>query len=213
MSSHEKKLCIFGTGGFGRETLLNVIDLYKGSNIGINDLVCFVTETENQQMAKLLDVEVIPQSKFDPIKYDVVIGIGDPVIRKRVAALLPPTTSFRTIIHPSVIMSRWVNIGMGSIICAGVILTCGIKIGNHAQLNLNSTIGHDCRIGDFFSCSPGVNISGNCIIGDSVFIGTNSSLKEGVEICDNVKVGMGSTVIKDIREPGTYFGNPIKKIC
>ena len=50
-------------------------------------------------------------------------------------------------------------IGNGSIICSGTVLTCGITIGKMAHININSTIGHDVKIGNFVTCSPGVNIS------------------------------------------------------
>ena len=72
-------------------------------------------------------------------------------------------------------------------------------------------MGHDINIGDFFTCSPGVNISGNCDIGNNVFIGTNSAIREGIKICDDVIIGMNSNITKDINEPGIYFGNNIKK--
>jgi sugar O-acyltransferase (sialic acid O-acetyltransferase NeuD family) len=105
-----------------------------------------------------------------------------------------------------------INIGKGTIICSGTILTCNIEIGNISHINLNSTIGHDVKIGNFFTCSPGVNISGNCEIGNNVFIGSNSVLKEGIHIGNNVTIGMGSVVTKNLPESGTYVGNPCKKI-
>ena len=69
---------------------------------------------------------------------------------------------FDTLIHPSVIKSRWVKIGEGSIVTPGVIMTCQIEIGRHVILNLGTQIGHDVRIGDYvytFSRSKG---NGSC---------------------------------------------------
>ena len=39
------------------------------------------------------------------------------------------------------------EIGAGSIITAGCIITTNIKIGKHSHLNLHTTIGHDCELG------------------------------------------------------------------
>jgi UDP-3-O-[3-hydroxymyristoyl] glucosamine N-acyltransferase len=103
-------------------------------------------------------------------------------------------------------------IGEGSIICPNTILTTNIKIGNHTHLNLGSTIGHDTITGDFFTTAPGVKISGNCIIGDRVYFGTNSSVRERITICDDVTIGLNGGVVKNINEPGTYVGVPVKKI-
>jgi len=48
-------------------------------------------------------------------------------------------------------------------------------------------------------------------IGNNVIIGTNATILP-VNIVDNVIIGAGSVVTKDIKEPGVYAGNPIKKI-
>jgi hypothetical protein len=73
-----------------------------------------------------MGVDVIPQSKFDPALYKVVVAVGDPSSRKRVVDSLPTQTTYTSIIHPSVVISEWVEIGEGSIITAGTILTCNI---------------------------------------------------------------------------------------
>ena len=44
-----------------------------------------------------------------------------------------------------------------------------------------------------------------------VYIGSNSTILP-VNICSNVVIGAGSTVTKNIDKPGTYAGNPAKKI-
>ncbi len=105
-----------------------------------------------------------------------------------------------------------VKIGEGSIICAGVILTTNIEIGNHAHLNIHTTIGHDTKIGNFFTSAPGAKISGNCEIEDRVYIGTNASVREKIKICSDVTIGLGAGVVKHIIEPGTYVGCPATRI-
>jgi UDP-3-O-[3-hydroxymyristoyl] glucosamine N-acyltransferase len=59
---------------------------------------------------------------------------------------------------------------------------------------------------------PGSIVSGNVNIGDKVYLGTNSSIREKINICDNVIIGLNTGVVKDIKESGTYAGQPIKKI-
>jgi UDP-3-O-[3-hydroxymyristoyl] glucosamine N-acyltransferase len=98
------------------------------------------------------------------------------------------------------------------VICAGSIITTNVKIGRHAHINLITTIGHDCSIGDYFTTAPGVQISGNVLIEDRVYFGTRSCIKQKISVCDDVTIGMNSGVIKDIKEPGTYIGTPAKKI-
>jgi UDP-3-O-[3-hydroxymyristoyl] glucosamine N-acyltransferase len=80
------------------------------------------------------------------------------------------------------------------------------------HLNLQTTIGHDCKIGDYFTTAPGVKISGNCTIYDCVYIGTNSCVKQNINIHSLSTIGLNTGVVKNINESGTYVGTPAKKI-
>lgn len=208
----EKKLCIYGAGGFGREVLCIAADIIKGKNIKLSDAACFMVADEYYSESNIMGVEVIRQSEFSPAKYEVVIAIGEPAKRKAAAEQLPADTNYITVIHPTAVISEWVEIGKGSVITAGCILTCNIKLGEHTHLNLHTTIGHDCNTGDFFTTAPGVKISGSCSFGAQVYIGTNASVKQGISICADTTVGMGAVVVKNINEAGVYIGSPAKKM-
>jgi|SRR5665647_155721 len=212
MVLRDSKICIVGAGGFAREVLCCIIDGLKIPYSKIEEIACFMVANEDYDVKSIMGIDVIPHSLFDPTLYKVVVGIGDPILRKKVVDKLPSNTMYTTIIHPSAVISQWVEIGEGSIITAGTIITCNVKIGKHAHLNLHTTIGHDCEIGDYFTTTPGTNISGNCKFGDGVYFGTNSAVKQGIEICNNVTIGMGGVVVKNILEPGVYVGNPVKKL-
>jgi sugar O-acyltransferase (sialic acid O-acetyltransferase NeuD family) len=188
------------------------MDTVADRPVEINDLACFMVDDSFYEANTLLGIEVIKRSQFTPEKYEVVVAVADCSLRERMVASLPEHTRFKTIIHPSVIKSDFVEIGEGSIITAGCILTCNIILGKHCHLNLKTTVGHDVQIGDFFTTAPAVNISGNSIIGNKVFIGTNSCIKEKISICDGTLVGMGAVVVKSIFEKGIYAGNPAKII-
>lgn len=207
-----KKIGIIGAGGFGKETLCCLIDSLGQTAQKIGDTACFIVSDELLDVDCILGVPVIPLSKFDPKLYDVIVAIGDPLSRKKMVDSLPKETTFATIIHPSAVLSEWVEIGEGSIITAGSILTCDIKIGKHAHINLQTTIGHDCVMGDYFTTAPAANISGHCDFGDQVYLGTNASVRQGVKICSDVTIGMGGVVLKNILEQGVYIGNPLFKL-
>lgn len=96
------------------------------------------------------------------------------------------------------------------------------KIQSHSFICELVTIGDNCFIGhsvvfinDTFK--DGAPAQGNkekwrqTIIGDRVSIGSNATILP-VFICDDVVIGAGSVVTKDILEPGTYAGNPAKRI-
>lgn len=200
-------VAIFGTGGFAREVACILHDLGRGERIA-----AFHEPDDVFQPRDLLGVPVRPQSEFDPAKQRAVVGIGNPSIRHKVVGELPARTRFETLIHPTVVMSQWVEIGEGTIICAGSVLTCQITIGKHCHINLNTTVGHDCVLGDFCTVAPGTNISGNCTFGSRIDVGTQAALRQNVTICDDVMIGMGAVVVRDIVEAGTYVGIPAKKV-
>jgi sugar O-acyltransferase (sialic acid O-acetyltransferase NeuD family) len=194
---------IIGAGGFGRE-------IYESLSIDEkNNTIFFV----NDEWWDGKDEKILPLSRLDINEYELIIAIADGVAREKIVNDLPKETKYYTYIHPSVqIHGNDVEIGEGSIICAGTILTTNIKIGKHSHLNLITTIGHDNVIGDYFTTAPGVQISGNCFIGDRVYFGTRSCNRQKTKICDDVIIGLNSGVINNINEPGVYVGTPAKKI-
>ena len=194
---------IIGAGGFAREVYWSLSPVERINTVFFVDDVYWDDSNE----------KILPLSLFETSKYEVVVAIGNPKDRFDVIQKLPKSTKYFTHVHPSVqIMGENVEIGKGSIICAGTIITTNVKIGNHSHLNLQTTVGHDCEIGDYFTTAPGVKISGNCKIHDLVYIGTNSSIKEKITIHSLTTVGLNAGVVKDITEPGTYVGVPAKKI-
>jgi sugar O-acyltransferase (sialic acid O-acetyltransferase NeuD family) len=203
----DKKICIIGSSGFAKEVYWLLRDCGKGELVD-----CFMVPDQYWEETTVLDLPVKKQSEFNAQIHSVVLGIGDPKIRRKVVYEQLIDAEYPTIIHPSSKLSDWVELSRGTIICAGNIITCDIKIGEFATINLNCTIGHDCTIGSFFTLNPAVNVSGLCKFGDDVYIGTNASVKQGVNICSDVVIGMGAVVIKNISEPGTYVGSPAKKL-
>ncbi len=104
----------------------------------------------------------------------------------------------------------------------------GVVIGNRTKVQSHSficelvTIGDDCFIGhgvmfinDLFS--SGGPAGGDktqwkaTTIGHHVSIGSNATILP-VSICDEVVIGAGAVVTKSIFEPGTYAGNPARKL-
>ena len=200
-----KDIGIIGSGGFAQEVLCLLSDL----NL-INRFVGFFEPDELCNSQSVLGYSVLPYSDMKS-GTELVFGIGNSKVREKIFNELGDTFTYPTYVHPSVVKSKWVEIGSGSVITAGCILTSSIALGRFCQLNLQTTIGHDCEISDYFTTAPSVNISGNCKADQHVYFGTGSATKQGVSICDDVTIGMGAMVTKDIIEPGIYVGIPAKK--
>ncbi len=104
----------------------------------------------------------------------------------------------------------------------GVVIGNKCKIQSHAFICELVTIGNNCFIShgamfinDLFEnggpAGGKKEMWKSTRIGNHVSIGTNATILP-VTICDNVVIGAGSVVTKNITEPGTYAGNPARKI-
>jgi sugar O-acyltransferase (sialic acid O-acetyltransferase NeuD family) len=190
---------LIGNGGHAREVQAQMgIELFR-----------FVSD----EYWKEGDNKLLPLSKFNPDKYVVMIAVADSKDREDIVKKLPTNTQYFTFIHPTAqLMSNDITIDEGSFIGANSIITCNVKIGKHAILNRANHIGHDCRIGDYFSAMPGSIVSGNVNLGNKVYLGTNSSIREKITICDNVIIGLNTGIVKDINTSGTYIGQNTRKL-
>ena len=103
----------------------------------------------------------------------------------------------------------------------------GVEVGSNCKIQSHSficelvTIGNNCFIGhgvmfinDAMKNGPANGDRSkwkSTIVGDNVSIGSNATILP-VAICNNVVIGAGGVVTKNITEPGTYAGNPARKI-
>lgn len=208
-----KDLYIIGAGGFGREVAWLVERINKVKPTWI--LKGFIDDNESLWGTIEGEYPVLGGCEYLNSLSDVyaVCAVGSAKIRKIIIDKLKNSdVKFATLIDPSVLLSKRVEIGEGAIICAGSIITVDIKIGNHVIINLDCTIGHDDVIEDFVTIYPSVNVSGNVLIGECSELGTGMQIIQGKKVAPNTIIGAGAVVVKDCAESGTYVGSPAKKI-
>lgn len=143
----------------------------------------------------------------------VICGVGAPEKRmlliERARAL---GVGFCTVIHPSVILTRRVQIGEGVSIGAGCVLTNQIRIGDHVQINIACTISHDALIGDYTTLSPGVHVAGNVTLGEGCFVGIGANIIDKKTVGAWSIIGAGAAVISDLPANVTAVGVPARVI-
>ena len=162
-----KDLYIIGAGGFGREVAWLVERINK-----INptwNIKGFIDDNESLWGTKEDAYNVVGGCNYLKTLGDVYTdcAVGSARGRKIIIGKLKDSNvKFATLIDPSVIVSSRVEIGEGTIICAGTVITVDIEIGNHVIINLDCTLGHDDVIADYVTVYPSVNISGNVTVGE-----------------------------------------------
>lgn len=120
------------------------------------------------------------------------------------------------------------HIGQDCFIGPFVEIQKGVVVGDNTRVQSHSficelvTVGRDCFIGHgvmfindtFQTGGPAGGDSSlwkETHIGNHVSIGSNATIMP-VRICADVVIGAGAVVTKDITEPGTYAGNPARKL-
>jgi sugar O-acyltransferase (sialic acid O-acetyltransferase NeuD family) len=143
----------------------------------------------------------------------VALAIGDNTARAKVMAwLLEKGHALETVVHPAAIVADSVQIGAGAFVSAGAIIIAEARIGAGVIVNTGASIDHDCAIGEAAHIAPGAHLSGDVQIGARTLVGTGASIRQGISICSDVVLGVGSVVVRDIREPGIFVGNPAGRL-
>jgi sugar O-acyltransferase (sialic acid O-acetyltransferase NeuD family) len=213
-----KNIAIIGDAGFAREVFFLINKINKTNRMWVVSafLVAKVDESRS-----IFGVPVLEESQVAGIKdLYAISGMGSPTIKRQVVRKIIeycPTIRFATLVHPNADVGldpafgdQAVQIGDGTIIAAGNIVTVNIKVGKHVHLNLDCTIGHDARIDDYATLSPGVHVSGNVHIGAGAYIGTGASIIEGVTIGEGSVVGAAACVVRDVPPFTLAIGVPAK---
>jgi len=210
-----QKIAILGAGGHARE----VLDIFMARNAVSPeyDILGFIDENPDHWDMVLNGYPVLGGFDWfgaqDKSKLQVICGVGNPVVRhKLVQKAVALGLHFCNIIHPTALLTPFVELGEGVVITAGCILTNRIRAGNHVHVNLGCTISHDCVIEDFCTLAPGVHIAGNVHIKAGYDIGTGAVVIQGITIGEWAIVGAGAVVTKDIPPHTTSVGVPARVI-
>lgn len=207
-------MLIVGAKGFAKEILEVLYQLKQMDNIAFYDDVSDDFEDKLFGIFPIFKTEDQVKDFFLNVDNRFTIGIGNPKLRYKLFKKFESLDGvFSSTISPLATIGFFDNhIQEGTNLMSNSILTSSVKIGKGVLINLNCTIGHDTKIGDFVEMCPGVNASGNCFIDDFTFIGTNATILPNIKIGKNVTIGAGSLVNKDIPDNSLAIGVPARII-
>lgn len=207
-----KRLLIVGAGGFGRQVESYIDDEnLQGDQL---PLAGFLDDNPNALANKGSTKKIL--GNLDTFQFEegdaVILAIADTKIRAAINSRLTDKVAIYTYISKRAIIGKNVQLGKGSVVCPGVNIGCDTTIGKMALINLNVIIGHDSIIGDYCSFMPQVSLGGNCITGDHVYMGTKATITPQTKLTHNITIGCGAVVLKHVKDAGTYFGNPARRM-
>jgi sugar O-acyltransferase (sialic acid O-acetyltransferase NeuD family) len=117
---------------------------------------------------------------------------------------------FETVIAPSAIVSKYVQLGYGVQVMERAIINAGTKIGNNTIINTGAIVEHDCHIGAHNHIAPGVVLSGQVVTADHVHIGTGAKIMQCISIGEHAVIGMGATVYENVPSGYIVYGCRMK---
>lgn len=203
-----KKLAILGASGHGKV----VADL---AELLAYECVFFDDAWPEKKQLEHWDIIGNTDSLLDTVNNfaGVVVAIGNNAIRReKQMALSAKGASFPALIHPNAIVSRYAQIGAGTVVFAGAIVNAYAQIGDGVILNTASTIDHDCVLQDFVHISPNASLAGGVKVEHNAWVGMGAVAKQLIKVGSNAIIGMGAVVTKDVPAGVTVVGNPAKPL-
>jgi len=208
----QKRLFIIGAGGFGRELEGYLTEVPRDKRDF--EIIGYLDDNPDALHGKHSNFKIVGNIASYPLNADdmVLVAIADIPTKIRIFNILKGKVTFFSFISQHASIGPNVSIEEGAIICPGVKLGTGMVIGKMVSVNVDTVLGHDALIGDFCSLMPNVDIGGGTIIGEKVFMGTKATVAPRLKIAPETYLGIGSISIKDTKVPGTYFGNPARRM-
>ena len=204
-----KDIIIVGAGGCGREVANWIEDINEVEETW--NILGFIDDNMNALDGLPSKYKIIDSiSNHVPSNAYYAIGIANPPVKKMIAEMLESKgAKFASIIHPSTRIYTEFPLGRGLITYPNAKISTGCKIGNF--VNIQSTIiGHDVLIEDYVTVSSSCGVTGGTKLREACFLADHAAISVGMEIGKNAYVGIGSVVIRDVKEDTRVFGNPAR---
>lgn len=210
-----KDIAIYGAGGFGREVacIINMINAIKPTWNIIGFFDDSVPKGTENEYGKILGGLEELNSWENPLS--IAMAIGSPkTLALLTSKIINPNISFPNIIAPNVCIfdEKNYSIGKGNIVNIMGSLSTNVTLGDFNILNGFVTIGHDAVLGNFNCLMTFTDIAGNVNIGDRNYFGVRATVLQGKSVTNDITIGAGAVVMKNIKKPGTYIGNPARKL-
>jgi sugar O-acyltransferase (sialic acid O-acetyltransferase NeuD family) len=200
-------MIIAGAGGHAREIYMLLDRETKAT-------VYFFDNVSDDMSARIGEAEILRTESDTKKRMNedrrFIIGVGSPVVRKRLCDLLLqwgglPYTFQAVTAFVSEIQTI---IGEGSNIMHDAFISSNVTLGKGCLVNARANLHHDVVAGDFCEIGPAALLLGNVTIGNGVFIGAGAILLPGIEVADGAIIGAGAVVTKNVTTDRTVKGVP-----
>lgn len=207
MSNTNKRIILIGGGGHCKSTIdvihstqqfeiVGVVDNSLPLSSKVLDFPVIGTDDDLEALSEKADLFLISvgQIKNHEIRTNL--------FNKLKELKLP----LATVVSPKAHVSKYAQIGEGSVIMHNAVINADAKIGNNCIINTGAIVEHDAVIGDYCHISTGAIINGEVKVGPSTFVGSKVTTKQGISIGSKAIIGAGLTLLSDV-EDGSFLKN------
>jgi sugar O-acyltransferase (sialic acid O-acetyltransferase NeuD family) len=205
-------LLLVGASGLGRETAEAVRAGDEWDLVGWADDDPTLWGTAVDGLPVLGSPEVLLEHE----RWSAVLCPGSGRARRRIADRLAglglAQERYATVVHPTAVTPGSCQIGTGSILLAGTVLTASVELGRHGVLMPGVVLTHDDVLGDHVTVCARVALAGGVAVGDGAYLGTGCSVRENLSVGAWSTVGMGSVVLRDVPPHEVWAGVPARRL-
>jgi len=141
----------------------------------------------------------------------LVLGVGLPRLKVTLVERLAPLgLPWVTVVHPRATIGPNVELGEGTFVAAGAIVTVNVRIGRFVTVNMHCQVAHDDVVEGFATLHPDVHLSGNVRVGTGCELGTGSIAIPGVRIGDWTVLGAGAVAVTSLSSGNVCIGVPAR---
>jgi sugar O-acyltransferase (sialic acid O-acetyltransferase NeuD family) len=144
----------------------------------------------------------------------LVLGVGLPRLKvSLVERLAPLAVPWTTVVHPRATIGPNVELGEGTYVAAGAIVTVNVRIGRFVTVNMHCQLAHDDVVEEFATLHPDTHLSGNVTVGVGCELGTGSVVIPGARLGDWTVLGAGCVAVRSLPGGATYVGLPAQAVA
>jgi len=205
-------IVLVAAGGLARETLAALRQQDPSLPVVVLD------DDPGRRGTPLGDAEVVGAVE-DVKRYDghaIVVCAGHGVVRRRLVDRLTGLgvgpERYVPVVHPSVVVPSTCSVGGGSILLAGVVMTCDVSVGRHVVAMPYVVLTHDDVVDDYATLAAGVVLGGGVHVGEAAYLGMNASVRERLSVGAGATLGMGASLLADLPVSETWAGVPARPI-
>lgn len=206
-------IVIAGAGGCGREVYEMARETYSPEEYRIKGFLSDIpTDLDNYPDIRK-DADIIGSIRDYEVQENerVLLAIGDPAGRKKVAGILKGRgAKFLSLIHPQAFCSPYATVGEGLILYRQAGISTYAKVGDFCLVNFCGSVGHDAVLGDYTVICPFGAIGGNAEVGEECFISTHATVSPKLVVGARSSVSANSFVARNVPEDSLVIGVPGK---